>query len=202
MRNRVPNVIGGIIYEPLVRVNPIGRLALITFAYVQKQLREDAPETTAIVHSAAGANSLFYARNELLLLPELILGETLQDRRVKIFRNATSDDLEQVLVESEYQNIILLAGHSTDGSFSLSDRTMYTSDLESIHFARKQGEVLKLTCDSEGADTFATRIADDPSKVFYFGRPAYGFDLLNYSRNRFLEKLVDRYCRGQPSESL
>lgn len=163
-------------------------LTMYVSSYLRNKMIKGENEKTAILLSDREIQQ--FSLDKIFFLPPLILTENLKKRKVDVFKKATSKDLEEVLLDNRYQNVIL-SGHGNSLEWVASDRSVSVYELDSIPFERKKGDVIKLGC-GDAVDYFALRIAKYPEKTVYFKRHVENIELLAYVNKRYKEAKKNR----------
>jgi len=168
-------------YNPLIQAGLYGLGKRIT-----EQLPSEA-EKTAVLYGKT--NELL--KNNLMILstyPQILYGEAKRGRRTTAFNHATLNDLERVLLDDSFQNLILF-GQGTPYEWLATDGWASLEYLDSLDFIRKRGEIIKLTDNNgNGLDEFALRIASNPDNAKQFVGKTYQSQIFSFLRER-----VDEY---------
>ena len=168
-------------YDPLIQAAIYGN---------GKRIGEHLPpdsDKTAVLYAEAD-HPAHIGLMILSTFPQVLYGEASRGRRATVFNPATVGDLEGVLHDDSYQNIILF-GHGTPYGYLATDGWVYVEHLDGLGLKRKEGEVIKLT-DNNGnePDEFALRIASNPDNAKRYAGRTYHDRILAFLRER-----LDKY---------
>ncbi len=161
--------------------NPLFAMGLLGFASLMER-KNDSSTKTAILY-AKSDGLIFYGLDLLTTYPHLKAAEAINGNRVQVFHAATSSDLEEVLADNSFQNLVI-KGHGNKYGWDATDRYFSVDDLDEIDFQPKTGEVLKLTCSGIGPDQFALRMVSDPSNATYFQQEPTNGQFQKFIRSR------------------
>ena len=154
---------------------PASALAIVTNNVILKEERY-----AAILLSGYAFSNYDYWASPIAFLgsyPAWTLYFNLNGVKTDYFFNATKEDMKNVLIDPNYESIVMV-GHGSRNGWRATDRFVSNDDINEWkeEFAPKTGEWFQLSC--AGSDTYPEHIGelvmDDKEKVFYYSGDVAG----------------------------
>ena len=154
---------------------PASALAIVTNNVILKEERY-----AAILLSGYAFSNYDYWASPIAFLgsyPAWTLYFNLNGVKTDYFFNATKEDMKSVLIDPNYESIVMV-GHGSRNGWRATDRFVSNDDINEWkeQFAPKTGEWFQLSC--AGPDTYLEHIGelvmDDKEKVYYYSGDVAG----------------------------